>query len=749
MSINMKDYTLYEQIYSSKVSTIYKGLKVPENKPVVLKHLNKEFPSSDDLSRFTREFRITRNLYGEGIIRAYALEKYLNSLVIIHEDFGGESLSKAVPTIKPDLEQKLIIAIRTAEALGQIHQQSIIHKDINPSNIVWNPRTGLLKIIDFGISTELSRENPEVRHPNILEGTINYISPEQTGRMNRAMDYRTDLYSLGVTFYELFTGELPFYAPDAMGMVHCHIAVMPKSPHSLNPEISDALSEIIMKLLSKAPEDRYQSALGLKRDLEFCLNQLTGGAVLSPFELGRHDISARFQIPQKLYGRKKDVDILLSAFDRVSSGAKELMLVSGYSGVGKSALVHEVNKPIVGRRGHFISGKFDQFKRNTPYSGLIQAFQELIKNLLAEHEDRLLAWKEKLTQALWPSGQLVIDVIPDVELIIGKQPPIQELDPDQARNRFHLVFQSFIRVFADMTHPLTLFVDDLQWADLPSLHLIEQFMLDVDTQYLLIIGAYRDNEVDASHPLLAIVDDLKKTGAAINTITLTPLDPAHVNQLIADVMACDHKRSLPLARLCHEKTLGNPFFLYQLLHSLYENSSLVFDAINGTWNFDVEQIRKADITENVVDLMVGKIRKLTPETQDILKLAACIGNTFDLATLAMVSEKSRTTTAQLLFEALKERLLIPVDDHYKFISESNDTLNADYRFLHDRILQAAYSLIPDDDKKRVHLKIGRLLLKNTPLEDRGEKLFDMANHLNQGSGLLTDPVEKELLAELN
>jgi len=749
MTILLKNIQIYEQIYTSKTSTIFRGIKLQENKPVVLKLLNKDYPTEYELSRFIREHRITRNLYGDKINQTYGLEKHLNSLVMINEDIGGDALSLLLPKIKSDLMTKLALAIQIAEALVQIHSQSIIHKDINPSNIVWNHRTNRLRIIDFGIASELSRENPEIRHPNILEGTINYISPEQTGRMNRSMDYRTDLYSLGVTLYELFTGTLPFYASDAMGMIHNHMAVIPEPPILVTPELPGPLSEIIMRLMAKTPEERYQSSLGVKKDLESLLPCMVLGQNLSSFEIGTNDISGHFQIPQKLYGREKDVETLLRAFARVSTGAKEIMLVAGYSGIGKSALVHELYKPVVGTRGFFISGKFDQYKRNIPYSALIQAFQDLVKNLLAEDNDRLLAWKQKLTNALGPSGQVVVDVIPEIELIIGEQPPIQELDPDQARNRFHIVFQNFFRVFADKEHPLTLFIDDLQWADLPSLQMIGQFMSDVATNHLLIIGAYRDNEADAVHFLLESLNAMERNGAIIHTITLTPLDHEHVNHLIADVMSCSLEQAAGLALICHEKTLGNPFFLYQLLHTFYEEKSLYFDSGKGKWMYDEEAISRANITENVVDLMAGKILRLNQNTQEILKLAACIGSTFDLSTLSMVYEKPRNITADLLLETLKENLVIPMDDQYRFVSESHESFNVGYRFLHDRIQQAAYSLLDKDDKTTIHLKIGRLLLKNLPSEERGEKLFDIVNHLDLGVSLITEPFEKDQLAELN
>ncbi|MCP4133718.1 MAG: AAA family ATPase [bacterium] len=745
--IQLPGYGVTEEIYKSSNSTIYRGIRDEDNKPVVIKLLNKEYPTSEHLARFRREYEITRSLEGDRIIRVYSLEKYKNSVVILLEDFGGESLEKLLPIQQPNMEEKLSLAIQMTEALRQVHVQNIMHKDINPSNFVWNRETSQVKIIDFGISTELSRENPEVRNPNVLEGTLNYISPEQTGRMNRAMDYRTDMYSLGVLLYELFTGELPFQTGDAMEMVHSHIARTPEPPNSLNPEVPAPLSDIVMKLLSKTAEGRYQNTRGLKSDLEHCREQLASKGTIDLFEIGEHDISGRFQIPQKLYGREEEIFTLLSAFDRVNKGSKEIMLVAGEPGIGKSVLVYEVNKPITEKRGNFIVGKFDQFQRDIPYSALICAFQELVKNLLAERDERLAVWKKKLLRALGPSAQVVIDVIPEVELIVGKQPPVQELDPNQARNRFNIVFQNFVGVFPGKDCPLVIFIDDLQWADLPSLQLIEQFLSDIDTRYLLFIGAYRDNEVDASHPLLMTIEELGKTGCSINTITLKPLALDHMNELLSETLLCKPEISSPLAELCEQKTLGNPFFLNQLLYSLYEESFIDFDNRDYIWKYDIVQIREVDITDNVVELMSRKIRKLRQGAQDILKLASCIGNRFDLDTLAVICEKQKIEAAEVLFEALRESLVIPIDDSYKFVSGSS--FNAGYKFLHDRIQQAAYSLIEEDQKKEVHLKIGKLLLKNIPEEERDEKIFDIVNQLNKGIELIRDGAQKENLAKLN
>jgi serine/threonine protein kinase len=433
MSILLSKFQIYEQIYSSRNTTVYRGIRLKDNLPVILKALSREFPSENELARFTKEFKITSKLDGEGSIKAYSLEKSGNSLLMVNEDIGGEALSYILSIQRLDLARKIGLAVMITGALSRIHDQSIIHKDINPSNIVWNTRTNRLKIIDFGIAGELTRETPTILHPNILEGTLEYISPEQTGRMNRAMDYRTDLYSLGVTFYELFTGKRPFTANDAMGMIHNHMAVIPERPDRVAKGIPEPIADIVMRLLAKTPEERYQSCQGLEKDLEYIQNAMDNGWSLESFEIGKNDRTGLFQLPQKLYGREKEVETLLSAYARTSEGGKEIMLIAGYSGIGKSALVHELYKPVVKKRGFFISGKFDQYKRNIPYSALIQAFRTLVKNLLAEDDSRLEEWKKKISTALGPSGQVVIDVIPEIELIIGAQPPIQELDPDQSR----------------------------------------------------------------------------------------------------------------------------------------------------------------------------------------------------------------------------------------------------------------------------------------------------------------------------
>jgi predicted ATPase/signal transduction histidine kinase/CheY-like chemotaxis protein len=804
----MTDYQIIAKIYESANSLVYRAVRARNNQPLILKILKEDYPTPSELNRYKQEYEITHSLNLEGVVKAYDLQRYQNSLVMLLEDFGGESLKSWMTKHQFTLEEFLTIAIKIAESLGAIHAANIIHKDINPSNVVYNPETGQVKIIDFGISTVLSRENPTICTPDRIEGTLAYISPEQTGRMNRAIDYRTDFYSLGVTFYELLTHQLPFATTDAMELVHCHIAKPPVPPHELvgahgGATLPTIVSDLVMKLMAKTAEERYQSAWGLKADLETCLHQLQTSGQISDFPLAHQDISDKFQIPQKLYGREKEVETLLAAFERVAAGVSltsppapslvgkgsqippfptregglgglghsELILVVGYSGIGKSALVNEVHKPIVRRRGYFIFGKFDQFKRNIPYASLIQAFQELIRQLLTESEAQLQRWKQKLLDALSSNGQVIIDVIPEVELIVGKQPPVPQLGSTESQNRFNLVFQKFIGVFTNKEHPLVIFLDDLQWADSASLKLIQLLMTDPDSQYLLMIGAYRDNEVSPTHPLMQTLEQIQQTGARVSTITLQPLSIDCVNQLIADTLNSSIERSKPLAQLAFNKTNGNPFFLTHLLQFLYTENLLSFDLSKGEnkggWEWDIEQIRAVGITDNVVELMIGKIEKLDEKTQNVLKLAACVGNRFDLDVLSVVNAKSVSETAAELWLALQDGLIVPLSDDYKIpllwnqeiepstTSETfpslipNFSSSIPYKFLHDRVQQAAYALIPEDQKKEVHLKVGQLLLKNTHQDELEDNIFDIVNQLNIGAELLVQQSEKDELAKLN
>ncbi len=569
----MKDYQIVEKIYESPNSLVYRATLNQNNQPIVIKILKENYPTPSELTRYKQEYEITRSLKVDNIVKAYDLQRYENSLVILFEDCGGQSLKLLLSQSKLSLEEFLMIAIKITEGLAAIHKANIIHKDINPSNIVYNPKTGQLQIIDFGISTRLSQELITLVPPHQLEGTLAYIAPEQTGRMNRGLDYRSDFYSLGVTFYELLTHRLPFETTDPMELVHCHIAQQALPVHELSRDVPLTVSNIISKLLAKTPEERYQSAWGIKADLENCLNQLKMKRQILQFPLASQDIAERFQIPQKLYGREQKINQLLTAFERVSQGTTEIVLISGYSGIGKSALVNEIHKPITRHRGRFIKGKFDQLQRNIPYSAISQAFQDLIRQLLSEPGIILQTWKKKILEVLGSNGQIIIDVIPELEKIISKQPPAESLGGTESQNRFNLFFKRFLNVFCQKEYPLVIFIDDLQWADLPSLNLIEQLISDSDIKYFFLLGAYRDNEVNPVHPLVHTLENIKQAQVPILEITLSPLKLKHINQLIADTLNCSTEISQPLAKLIAKKTGGSPFFLTQLIYSLYHWTS--------------------------------------------------------------------------------------------------------------------------------------------------------------------------------
>ncbi|MEH2093557.1 trifunctional serine/threonine-protein kinase/ATP-binding protein/sensor histidine kinase [Nostoc sp.] len=770
--VSIPGYRISEELYNGSRTVVYRGYRETDSLPVVIKLLKNPYPSFSELLSFRNQYTITKNLNSPPIVQTHSLEAYQNGYALVMEDFGGISLKDYFTSDQTryiaSSEEFLRIAIALCNILDILYRERIIHKDIKPANILINPETKQVKLIDFSIASLLPRETQTLINPNVLEGTLAYISPEQTGRMNRGIDYRTDFYSLGVTFYELLTGVLPFQSNDPMELVHSHIAKQP--PLVIRDQIPQVISDIVMKLMAKNAEDRYQSALGLKFDLEICLHQLQFNGIISAFEIAQRDVCDRFIIPDKLYGRETEVSTLLEAFERVSLGATEMMLVAGFSGIGKTAVVNEVHKPIVRQRGYFIKGKYDQFQRNIPFSAFVQAFRDLIGQLLTESDIQIQQWRNQILEAVGENGQVIIEVIPELSRIIGEQPAAIELSGMAAENRFNLLFQKFIQVFTSAEHPLVMFLDDLQWADSASLKLMQLLM--AETKHLLLIGAYRDNEVNPAHPLMLTLSEIQKKQATINTITLAPLNQIIVNQLVADTLKCTESLASPLSQLISQKTQGNPFFATQFLKALHQDRLIEFTPPippyqAGGWQCDIVQVNQQAVTDDVVVFMSFQLRKLPESTQQILQLAACIGNSFDLETLAIVSEQSPIETASDLWKALQEGLILPISDVYKFYQNSSLVIShwslennkqmtndigqrtASYRFLHDRVQQAAYSLIPDEQKQATHLKIGKLLLHSSSEVELEEKLFDIALHLNQGIELIAQPQEREELAQIN
>ncbi|WP_437724097.1 AAA family ATPase [Sorangium sp. So ce861] len=764
--VELLNHELLDTLHDGARSSVYLGRKKSTGKMCVIKVARKGVNGTRNVAILKRQYEITRKLDLDGVVKVYDLEVRLDYAALIMEYFAGRSLRAIIDEGIDEgigerrngrgigLVQSVRIALQLADTLGAIHERNIIHKDIKPSNIIVDSDVSTSKLTDFSIASLLPGERAAVYDSwSAGEGTLQYISPEQTGRMNRSIDFRSDYYSLGVTLYELTTRRLPFETTDPLELVHHHIAKTPVAPHLLRPEIPEALSRVIMKLLSKTAEERYQSIFGLKADLKACLDMLEHDAPALDFVPGRKDKPTRLQVSQRLYGRQEEVDALLSAFRSISGagGPSELVLVAGYSGVGKSAVVSEIHKPIAKQGGYFAAGKFDQFTRNVPYAAVIAALREIVRQILTESKEELADWKARILAAVAPNGRVIAEVIPEIELILGEQPPVPALGSMETRNRFNLTFRNFIGAIALKTRALVLFLDDLQWADTGSLNLISVLLEDADIRHLLLLGSYRDNDVDDAHPLRVTLSALPRSGARVRTVALKPLAPEHVNQLVSDTLDAPPEECRPLSDIIFAKTHGNPFFTIQYLESVCRDGHLRFSSETGAWTWNIADIERMDVADNVVDLMVRRIRGLRAATQRVLKLAACIGNQFDLRILALLHHKDVRATDEDLWDALDAGLVVPVDGDYKIARFLDDDEEGPvtFKFLHDRVQQAAYKLLTQIEQERTHLELGRLLISETPIESIEDRIYDIVMHLNVGEELIVDRRERYEAALLN
>jgi PAS domain S-box-containing protein len=747
---------VFETLRSDQEFVLCRGRNIDDASRILLLSPATVNPSTTILRRLEHEYSLRQTLDAAWSVRPIALANHWDRPVLVMEDPGGVTLDHLLG-YPLDLPFTLGLAINLSGAIDESHRRGVVHKDIKPANVLVNSFSGQCWLTGFGISSRLPRERQPAEPPEFVAGTLAYMAPEQTGRMNRSIDSRSDLYSLGITLYQMLTGTLPFTASEPMEWVHCHIARRAVPASERSKDVPTAVSAIVMKLLAKTAEERYQTASGVKHDLERCLGELEGSLPRDPlrrartralpdanderetipeFALGERDIPDRLLIPEKLYGRAREIDTLLAMFERVSgSGRLEVVLVSGYSGIGKSSVVNELQKVLVPPRGFFASGKFDQYKREIPYATLAQAFQGLIRPLLGKSDVELSQWRDALREALDPNGQLIVDLVPELAPILGEQTPVPELPAQDAQRRFQLVLRRFISVFARPEHPLALFLDDLQWLDAATLDLIGDLLTQPDVKHLLFIGAYRDNEVNAAHPLMRKLEQIRQAGAIAHEMVLAPLSCEDLGRLTADSLHCEPVQAAPLAHLVHKRTGGNPFFATQLIAALAEEGLLRFDHASRGWAWDVSRIGSKGYTDNVVDLMVGKLTRLPIETQKALKELACLGNSAEISTLTTVHGTSEEEVHSDLWEALRLEFIV--------------RLEASYEFVHDRVQEAAYSLIPEASRAEAHLQIGRLLMASTRPERREEAIFQIVNQLNRGAVLIDSRDEREQLAELN
>ncbi|MCD6586046.1 MAG: AAA family ATPase [Desulfobacteraceae bacterium] len=775
---NLKGYEILLEHPPKNGIKIYSARHIQSASKVKIHFLPVKEQSKDLYEDIYQYFQPLKKIMSHHIAHVYAIEKISDAstsgIAFTLEEFAGISLKEYLAKNGPFNSDQLIpIAIQIVTAINDLHKVGLPHNGLMSANIAIAPAKSHICIHDFAFGM-YSIISPAALIPensgqvSIANEHLPYISPEQTGRMNCEIDYRTDFYSLGIIFYELLTGTPPFIGSTPMELIHAHMAKNPEIPQQIQEKIGGPLSDIIMKLLSKSPDQRYQSAYGIKADLLYCLKQSHSGAPFPPFQIARHDVSEQFRFPEKIYGREVEMAMLIDEFNRVKENNIGISMIAGYSGIGKSRVVEEIQKYVVKKGGHFISGQYEQLQQDIPYSGLIQAFQEIIKQILTKPVDQIDDWRHKLIDALGSNARVVVDVLPEIEFIIGKHPPVTELSPKDARNRFHMVFEKFLQVLASKEHPLTLFIDNMQWTDAAGLKLMESFFTGTRTRNFYFIGAYRNTEISSTHPLFDSIELIKHTGMPVQTITLKPINEADICHLLSDTLQAGIDQVKLLAQIILDKTRGNPFFIKQFLETMNKEGFFAYDYENGRWQWDIEQITAQRITDNVVDFIAAKVSKLGNSSRNTLQLASCIGDSFSLPLLSLIAAKPARTVTSDLREAIALGLIMPKGDAYqrmeKSLTKSQDQNNLrtdnpttplnpsgdiTFEFLHDKVRQAIYAQVPDVKKNTIHLQIGNLILKNTNLKDLPSRIFPIVHHFNQGKNQLGKNTDVRQLARLN
>ncbi|WP_057831525.1 diguanylate cyclase [Colwellia sp. TT2012] len=748
--MNLSQFEIKNIIYSYGETVVARAIPNDDEfgaSSVIIKYQNTDYPSAELDSRWKNEFKILRSINSKWVINAHALMRQKNCHILILEDFSSTTLSNLIATNALTFTQRLHIACQLTSALADVHHFQLIHRNLNPSNILIDPTTLQLKLCDFSLATRLSHKQIKLLNQE-LWGKFEYISPEQTGRTNIKVDYRSDFYSLGVTLYELFSGRLPFTSQNAMTLLHSHIARTPAPLTEIKPGIPSVIAAIITKLMDKSPENRYQSAYGLQADLDKCLEKWQKNNAIDNFTLAAADVSLHFNLSNKLYGRENELATILTAYQRACTGHTEIAMVSGYSGVGKSALVHEFQKNIIATDGLFIMGKCDQYNRGQPFLVIIEALQQLLQHLLSENSEKLGQWRTKLQVALGNNAAIITELLPDLALIIGPAPTLTVLPPAEAEIRLNMVFIDFVNVLYSKEQPLVIFLDDLQWVDMPTLTLLQQQVNESNKKGLYIIGAYRDNEVDEAHPLTIALQKIEQANA-LTKIHLSPLKLKHVQRLLCNTLQCDFDHVSALAEICFKKTQGNPFFFNQLLLSMYQENTISYNHKKGNWQWDIEEIKKHSMTDNVVDLMIDKFKQLNSKTQLLASIASHLGHNFSLRQLSSACKYDTFTTAKILWPLLDAGFILPQDEHYQYTEDEASLNQSHYCFLHDKVQQAAYQLTPEEGREQLLLHIGKHWLANITEEELEANLFTLLRVLNGAINIIDNNDDLKKIVTLN